>query len=137
MKNLPDGVTAGVKIAAGQSRGIMLITADQDAPRGLSMASFSGTSELNGEQVVRPVHLATMKRPVTNAWSEIPEPRLVPTIPVSVGGSEYAAFTLASTQDVIDAAVTARAIGNDPVASRSTRRVFRQCAGTSDLWCRV
>src|SRR6185369_3489416 len=35
MEGLPNGVTAhGLKIPAGQSRGMMLITADADAPRG-------------------------------------------------------------------------------------------------------
>lgn len=102
LENLPDGVTAtGLKIAKGKSRGIMLITAHQDAPRGISTAKFYGSGTLNGEPVVRPCHLASMAWPVTNAWSEIPAPRLLPDVPVSVGGSEFAALTIAAAEEKV------------------------------------
>jgi hypothetical protein len=93
--NLPDGVTAhGIKIAAGASRGIMLITADQDAPRGLAFANFVGQSEIDGQAVTRPVQMAALAWPVVDAWSEIPSPRLESGVPVSVGGSELAPVTI-------------------------------------------
>jgi len=97
MDNLPDGVTAaGLRIPAGQSRGIMLISADQNAPRGLTSASFTATAEINGETATRRVHLASMAWPVANAWSEIPSPRLLADVPVSACGSEFAPLTIAA-----------------------------------------
>ena len=102
MGNLPDGVTAtGLKISAGKSRGIMLITADQNAPRGLTSASFFGKATIDGKEVTRPCRLASMAWPVPNAWSEIPSPRLLADVPVSVSGSEFAPLTIASTENRI------------------------------------
>jgi hypothetical protein len=99
MSNLPDGVTAaGLKIPAGKTRGIMLITADQNAPRGLTSASFIGKATIDGNEVTRPCRLASMAWPVPNAWSEIPSPRLLADVPVSVSGSEFAPMTIASTE---------------------------------------
>lgn len=100
MDNLPDGVTAaGLKIPAGKSRGIMLVTAEQNAPRGLTSASFFGRATIDGKEVTRPCRLASMAWPVPNAWSEIPSPRLLADVPVSVSGSEFAPITIASTKD--------------------------------------
>jgi hypothetical protein len=99
MDDLPDGVTAvGLKISAGKTRGIMLITADQNAPRGLTSASFIGKATIDGKEVTRPCRLASMSWPVPNAWSEIPRPRLLADVPVSVSGSEFAPITIASTE---------------------------------------
>tara|TARA_R110002072_G_scaffold13481_3_gene56961 strand:+ start:27343 stop:29481 length:2139 start_codon:yes stop_codon:yes gene_type:complete len=98
MDDLPDGVTAvGLKIPAGKTRGIMLITAEQNAPRGLTSASFFGKATIDGKEVTRPCRLASMAWPVPNAWSEIPAPRLLADVPVSVSGSEFAPITIAST----------------------------------------
>jgi hypothetical protein len=95
MNNLPDGVTAtGLKIAAGATRGIVLVTAHQDAPRGYGFPDFVGTAEVDGQPVSRPVQLAAMAWPVTDAWGEIPSPRLVGNVAVSVGGSEFAPLTI-------------------------------------------
>lgn len=95
MEGLPEGVTAtGVKIPAGESRGIMLVTADSEAPRGMSLAKMWGTAEIEGEQVTRPCYTASMKWPVPNAAAEIPQPRLEQDIPVSVNGSELAPLTI-------------------------------------------
>ncbi len=102
MENLPDGVTAaGMKIAAGKSRGIMLVTADEGAPRGMSQARFVGTATIGDETVSRPVRLASMAWPVPNAWSEIPAPRLLADLPVSVGGSEVAPITIAARDEKV------------------------------------
>ena len=95
MENLPPGVTAqGLKIPAGRSRGIMLISAHQDAPRGLTSASFFGRATIGGEQVTRQCRMASMRWAVSNAWSEIPSPRLLADVPVSVCGSEFAPITI-------------------------------------------
>lgn len=100
MDNLPEGVTAtGLSIPKGKTRGIVLLTADQNAPRGLTQASFYGTATINGEQVKRTGQVAQMKWPVTNARSEIPDPRLLADIPIAVCGSEFAPITIAATED--------------------------------------
>ena len=98
MGDLPEGVTAtGLKIPAGQTRGIMLVTADENAPRGLTRASLIGEATIEGQSVRRPVRLASMAWPVKNAWSEIPSPRLVADVPVSVSDSEQAPITITPT----------------------------------------
>lgn len=103
MDNLPAGVTAaGVKIPAGQNRGIILVTADQNAPRGLSSAKIYGQSTIDGKVVTRPCRLASMQWPVPDASREIPSPRLLADVPVSVSGSEFAPITIATTQNVFE-----------------------------------
>ncbi|MBS0264892.1 MAG: serine protease, partial [Planctomycetes bacterium] len=83
MSDLPAGVTAqGLKIAAGQSRGIMLVTASEGAPRGVTSAKLTGTAQIDGATVSRPCQLASMAFPVPDAWNEIPQPRLMADIPV-------------------------------------------------------
>lgn len=102
LENLPAGVTAtGFTIPAGQTRGILLITAAPDAPRGLTMANFFGTAQIDGETVKRRGRWASMAWPVPNAWSEIPAPRLLAQIPVSVNGSELAPVTVAAQTDQV------------------------------------
>jgi hypothetical protein len=99
MENLPDGVTAsGLKIPAGASRGIMLVTAAEGAPTGVSSANLFGQAKIDGDTVTRPCHVASMAWPVTNAWNEIPSPRLLADVPVSVGGSEPAPITIAARE---------------------------------------
>jgi len=98
-RDLPEGVTAaGLQIPAGQNRGIMLFTADQNAPRGLSFASIIGTAEINGQTVERVCHTASMSWPVRDAWQEIPSPRLLADFPISVCGSEYSPLSLHADQ---------------------------------------
>ena len=102
MENLPDGVTAaGLKIPAGKSRGIMLVTADQNAPQGLTSATFVGRATIDGQAVTRPCRMASMAWPVPNAWSEIPSPRLLADVPVSVCDSEFAPLTIAPAEDKV------------------------------------
>lgn len=102
MEHLPDGVTAtGLKIAAGESRGIMLLTANEDAPRGMQIANFYGRGKIGETEVVRPCQLACMAWPVRDAWSEIPTPRLMADVPVSVGASEVAAISIAATESKV------------------------------------
>ncbi len=102
MENLPQGVTAAsIKIPAGKSNGMLLITADENAPRGFSQATFSATAAINEKVVTRPVLMASMAWPVPNAWSEIPSPRLMADIPVSVAGSEQTPLTIAAIEDKV------------------------------------
>ncbi len=106
MDNLPDGVTAqGLKIPAGESYGIMLLTADEASPPGSRNATFVGSAEINGEVVQRPCRVASMAWPVKDAWSEIPSPRLLLDVPVSVGRAEMAPITiLARSEDMLEVA---------------------------------
>lgn len=95
--NLPEGVTAsGINIPAGQNRGILLLTADQNAPRGMSLATITGVSEIDGKTVERHCFTASMSWPVRNAWQEIPSPRLLADLPISVCGSEFAPLSIRS-----------------------------------------
>jgi hypothetical protein len=102
MEGLPDGVTSnGLKIPKGKTRGMMLLTAEQNAPRGLTSATFFGRAVIGEETVTRPVRLASMSWPVANAWSEIPSPRLLTDVPVSVCGSELAPITIATAENKV------------------------------------
>ncbi len=90
MEGLPDGVSAqGLKIPAGQSRGLMLISAHQNAPRAIGSANFLGKAVINGAAVIRPCRLASMSWPIPDAWNEVPVPRLMADVPVSVSGLEF------------------------------------------------
>jgi hypothetical protein len=96
LENLPDGVTAqGITIPAGENRGWMLITAAEGAPAGFREAQFFGRAEIDGQSVDRPCRLASMAWPVTDHWREIPAPRLLQTMMVSVGGAENAPVSIA------------------------------------------
>lgn len=106
MEGLPEGVSAaGITMKSGQARGLMLITADADAPRGFSNATIYGKSMISGKEVIRKVHMASMKWPVPDASQEIPAPRLQADFPVSVCGSELAPFTISSEQDTFEVGV--------------------------------
>lgn len=95
MENLPDGVTArGITIPKGENRGLMLVTADEGAPDGISEASFFGRALVDGQVVTRRCHLASMAWPVTDHWKEIPSPRLLSSVVVSVSGAEPAPITI-------------------------------------------
>lgn len=98
MEGLPEGVTAhGLKIPAGQSRGLMLVSARQDAPRAIANASLVGRATVAGVTVTRPCHVASMAFPIPDAWGEIPSPRLVADLAVSVSGIDQAPLTLSPT----------------------------------------
>jgi hypothetical protein len=98
LEGLPEGVTAqGLKIPAGQSRGLMLVTAHQNAPRGIANATFVGRATIDGIAVTRPCRIASMAFPIPDAWGEIPSPRLVADVPVAVSGMELAPLTISPT----------------------------------------
>ena len=87
LENLPDGVTAqGIHLARGEDRGILLVTADEGAPAGFSQAVFVARSQIDGQMIEREGHLASMAWPVKDHWQEIPAPRLLQSVVVSVSG---------------------------------------------------
>jgi len=99
MKGLPEGVTAqGLKISKGKTRGMMLVSADQNAPPSLANVTFYGKSMLNESEAIRPVNMAVHAWPIADSWSEIPYPRLVTELPVSVTASEVAPITIAAAE---------------------------------------
>jgi len=99
MEGLPDGVTAqGLKIPAGKTRGIMLITADEKAPKSLANLTFFGKSMVAGVETKRPVQMAAMAWPIVDSWGEIPSPRLVTGLPISVTGAEFAPISIAAKE---------------------------------------
>ncbi len=101
MEGLPEGVTAsGLKIPAGQSRGLILVTANQNAPRAVGSATFFGRATINGEVMTRPCRLASHAWPIPDSWGEIPSPRLMADVPVSVSGREFSPLTLTPPKEV-------------------------------------
>ncbi len=102
MENLPQGVSAaGLKIGKGKTYGHLVLTADEKAPRGFSLAKIIGKAVIDGKEITRPVRLASMEWPVKDAKGEIPAPRLVADVPVSVSDSEQAPLTIATAEDRI------------------------------------
>ena len=102
MEDLPTGVTAAaLKIPAGQSQGKLLITASEKAPRSAGVAKIVGRAQINGATVTRPVQLASMTWPVREATVEIPKPRLLADVPVSVTDAEGAPITIAPRENKI------------------------------------
>jgi hypothetical protein len=102
MEGLPQGVSAaGLKIGKGKTYGHLILTADEKAPRGFSLAKITGKAVIGGKEVVRPVRLASMEWPVKDAKGEIPAPRLVADVPVSVTDSEQAPLTIATAENKV------------------------------------
>jgi hypothetical protein len=54
----------------------------------MSVAKIVGRARIGDADVERPCRVASMKWPVTNARNDIPAPRLLTDLPVSVGGYE-------------------------------------------------
>lgn len=99
MTGLPTGVTAaGIKIPAGQAQGKLIVSADEKAPRSLSFAKLFGRAQVNGATMERPVHLASQAWPVRDASGEIPHPRLMADVPVSVTDAEPAPISVAARE---------------------------------------
>lgn len=102
MSGLPEGVSAsGLKIPAGKSVGALLITANENAPRSLSGAKIIGRARIDGKTVTRSGRLASVVWPVKDASQEIPNPRLVAEVPVSVSRSEGAPVTIAPAENKV------------------------------------
>lgn len=95
MENLPPGVkAAGLRIPPGKSQGTLLITAAEDAPRGVSVAKVFGRAQINGAEVRRNCPSASMAWPVKDHSGEVPAPRLFADMPVSVGGAEVTPLSI-------------------------------------------
>jgi hypothetical protein len=102
MENLPPGVSAaGLKIGKGKPYGHLILTASSDAKRGFSLAKIIGKATINGAVVSRPVRVASMEWPVKDAKGEIPAPRLMADVPVSVSDSEQAPLTIALAENKV------------------------------------
>ena len=102
MTGLPAGVTAtGLKIAKGKPYGHLILTAATDAKPDFALATLTGTASINGVQVTRPVRVASMEWPVKDAKGEIPAPRLMADVPVSVTNSEPAPVSIAPAEDKV------------------------------------
>jgi hypothetical protein len=102
MENLPPGVSAvGLKIGKGKTYGHLILTAADNAPRGFSLAKITGKAVIGGKEVLRPVRVASMEWSVKDAKGEIPAPRLMADIPVSVTDSEQAPLTIALAEDKV------------------------------------
>jgi hypothetical protein len=102
MSDLPEGVSAcGLKIPAGKSVGTLLISANENAPRSLGNAKIFGRAKVDGKSVTRPGRLASMAWPVKDASQEIPNPRLITDIPVSVTRSEGAPVTIGPPENKV------------------------------------
>lgn len=102
MENLPPGVSAaGLKIGKGKTYGHLILTAEETAPRGFSLARITGKAVIGGQEVMRPARLASMAWPVKDAKQEIPAPRLMADVPVSVTDSEQAPLSIAAAEDKV------------------------------------
>jgi hypothetical protein len=102
MENLPPGVSAaGLKIGKGKTYGYLILMADEKAPRGFSLAKITGKAVIGGKEVVRPVRLASMEWPVKDAKGEIPVPRLMADVPVSVTDSEQAPLSITLAENKV------------------------------------
>ncbi|HCN31225.1 MAG TPA: serine protease [Verrucomicrobiales bacterium] len=102
MENLPPGVSAaGLKIGKGKTYGHLILTTDEKAPRGFSLAKITGKAVINGKEVTHPVRLASMEWPVKDAKGEIPAPRLMADIPVSVTDSEQAPLSITLAENKV------------------------------------
>lgn len=111
MENLPPGVSAtGLKIGKGKPYGHLVLTAASDAKRGFSLAQITGRATIGGTVVSRPCRLASMEWPVRDAKGEIPAPRLVADVPVSVTDSEQAPVTIAVAEDKVHEARAGEAL---------------------------
>ena len=124
MSDLPEGVTAhGLKIPAGQSRGMMLVTANQDAPRAVANATFVGRADNRRQSGDAPVPAGLDGVADPDSWGEIPSPRLLADVPVSVSGFEFAPLTIAPPIDVIQT-VAAGGKLTIPLFHTAPQRVF-------------
>lgn len=102
MEDLPAGVTAtGLTIPAGVSVGTLLVTASPDAAPVFGIAKMYGKAKINGEEQKRYFPLASMSWPVREAKSEIPKPRLMADVPVSVAKFEGATVTITPSEEKV------------------------------------
>jgi len=97
--NLPPGVTAaGLRIPAGKNQGTLLLTAAESAPRGVTIARVFGKAKVDGVEIQRNCPTASMAWPVKDHSQDVPGPRLLADVPVSVGGSEFIPLTITAAE---------------------------------------
>ncbi len=84
---------------------MMLITAQPNAPRGYANATFVGRATIDEKPVSRPCKLASVSWPIPDSWGEIPSPRLLADVPVSVSGQEQAPLRITAKTPVLEAKV--------------------------------
>lgn len=102
MENLPPGLSAaGLKIGKGKTYGHLIVTAAENAPRGFALAQITGKAMVNDKMVTRPVRVASMEWPVKDAKGDIPAPRLMADVPVSVTDSEKAPVSIAAAENKV------------------------------------
>ncbi|MCA9222821.1 MAG: serine protease, partial [Planctomycetales bacterium] len=65
------------------------------------IASFGGRATIGATELLRPCQIASMAWPVRDAWGEIPMPRLLAEVPVSVGASEMAPISIVAAEDKV------------------------------------
>jgi hypothetical protein len=73
---------------------MLLLTADEGAPTGFKVVTMTAQGQHNGQVLERDCALASHIWPVKDSWQEIPAPRLLSDIAVSVGHSEVAPLTI-------------------------------------------
>lgn len=106
MDNLPAGVQAkGLKIGKGKSVGHLILSSAKDAKPGWTLANLRGRAVIDGKPIERRVAMAGVQWPVRDAKGELPAPRLLADVPVSVSNSEPAPVTLATAQPSFEAKV--------------------------------
>jgi len=102
MEGLPEGISScGLKIPAGKAKGMMIITAAENAPHSLAYAKLVGRAKIDGTDVTRAARVASMEWPVRDASQEIPAPRLMADVPVSASGSELAPVSIAASESKV------------------------------------
>jgi len=102
MENLPPGVSAaGLRIGKGKSYGHLVLMASSEAKAGFSLARIVGRAAIDGKEVTRDGRVASTEWPVKDAHGEVPAPRLMADVPVSVTDSEQAPLTIAVAEDKV------------------------------------
>ena len=105
LEGLPEGVRAEcLAIPAGQTVGHLLVSAAHGAPTGYTIANLVANAVINENPICRAGCFASLAWPVKDHSSEIPAPRLMADIPVSVGSAEKTPIALAlPNEGVIEA----------------------------------
>lgn len=95
VSGLPEGVSAAtIDIPAGQTSGSVLLTAETQAPKGLSFISITGSAEHEGQTLTRICQIASMAWPIRDHWQEFPRPRLAQVVPLSVTAGEASTISI-------------------------------------------
>ncbi len=98
---LPEGVTsAPVTIAAGQERGVLVLSAAENAPESMSLITILGKAKIGETEVTRPA------RPAAMIWGGrinqlAPRFRLARNFAIAVSGMETAPFFIDSGANLV------------------------------------